>query len=626
MKQNEAFRIGVLVFCVVLCIFYLTFTGVSSTDDEQLYAALTASLAERGAYNALSLVGNDRIQGNSGGVEPLHPLLGVPFYLLAKALNLGKVQFLHLLPSIYTALTACIISVISIRRGFDQNTSFLAGLAFALCTIAFPFGRTYFREPLATLLTATAFLFLQKMDEDRTGWKKQSFYLSCMLFLLVLSGLVKLPLLLMIPFFLLGALRILEAKSESSPLLLLISFFSFTVVSLGSFFLLNSLLPSACLRRFSASFINYLLRTVPKLPHDHFLQAFVGMLFSPGKGLFLYSPILLMIFLSSPKKKRSSDMIIAFGVLVGLASAQALIYNEYWWTITWSSRSLLPAIPLLIILCLPALEQAVHAQNKKVRFFGTAGIFLGFLIQVGRILVSDPVYAHWAVETLGSELSSESQWIITLMPLWRHWWLLWNQTDIDIAWFRLINPNYIILAGFLFVTFAVFGFSTFLTIKKNQVGNTLLISILIVSIFLAPLVIVTSRNDARYFRSIEAYQNANRILCDQLNENDLLLVDAYLKPTWWYFSNFGCGEFQWIGLPYEHTDAFTGTLFYPRMEELSQILDDAFSAGRDVYLMEYAYPNIPLYHKILGEYGIKNTQLVEIENPTANIIHLSRIK
>jgi len=625
MKQNGVFRVGVLVFCTVLCIFFITFTGISSTDDEQLYAALTASLAERGAYVALPLFGNDRLQGNSGGVEPLHPIMGVPFYLLSESLNLGKVQLLHLLPSIYTALTASIISVISARRGYIRETSFLAGLCYALCTIAFPFGRTYFREPFAALLVAAALLFLELIVGHRSEWKKQLFYLSCMLAVLILSGIVKVALLLSIPVFLLGALRVLEEKSEKSPLLLLFSVLIVAAIFLGGFILLDSLLPSPGLKRLSVNFLNYIIRTVPKLPHDHFLKAVVGMFLSPGKGLFVYSPILLLVFYKSPAKKRSADLIIAFGLLAGLAAAQALAYDEYWWTITWSVRSLLPAIPALMILCLPFLDQILNPHMKGVRSFLAGLILFSFLIQIGRILVSDPVYARWAVETQGAELSSGTQWKLSMMPLWRHWWLLLNHVEIDIAWFRLTNADYIIPSLILGVTIAYLIFCVFLIIRKRSINNTHLLSMMVVCIFLAPLSITAARDDSRYFGYIEPFQYANHYLCDRIDRNDLLLVDAYLKPFWWYFFNFGCGEFQWLGLPYEHPDAFSGELFYPRMDELSFILDNALSNGREVYLYEYAYPNSPLYHEVLREYGIEGTQLIEISNPPSYILQLSRI-
>ena len=624
MKENDFFRDGVLVFTTVLCIFLLTFTGVSSTDDEQLYAALTASLAERGAYTALPLFGNDRIQGNSSGVEPLHSIIGVPFYLLAKALNLGTAQLLHLLPSIYTAFTASIISEISARRGYSRKTSFLAGLSYAVCTIAFPFGRTYFREPLAALLVATALLFLERIYDQRSGWKKQLLFLSCMLVPLILSGVVKVTLFFSIPVFLLGALRALEEKTEKSPLLLLVSVVIVMVISFGGFVLLDFLLPSAGLRRLSVNFLNYLVRTVPNLPHDYFWRAVAGMLLSPGKGLFVYSPILLLVFCKSSARKNSADLLIASGLIAGLAAIQALAYDKYWWTITWSVRSLLPALPALMILCLPLLDQTLNSQKKGVRLFLAGLILFSFLIQIGRILVSDPVYARWAVETLGNELSSGTQWKLSMRALWRHWWLFFDHVEIDIAWFRLINPDYILLTACLIMAISIPVFCVILILKKRAVNNTMSKLMIAICTFLLPLSSCAAKKDSRYFGYIEPYHYANRFICNHLNRNDLLLVNAYLKPSWWYFFNFGCGKFQWIGLPYEHPDAFSGELFYPHIDKLSLILNDAFSNGREVYLFEHIYPNIPHYHETLRKLGVESSRLVEFSNPPSCILHLSK--
>jgi len=77
-NRHKAFAI----FTILFCLYLLVFNGITSTDDEQLYISLTESMAAGRGYSALALLGNDRLQGSTGSVEPLHPLLGVPLYLL----------------------------------------------------------------------------------------------------------------------------------------------------------------------------------------------------------------------------------------------------------------------------------------------------------------------------------------------------------------------------------------------------------------------------------------------------------------------------------------------------------------------------------------------------------------
>ena len=83
------------VFLILLCIYILVFSGISSTDDEQLFVVITENLAYDKDYSALPLFGNDRLQGEASGVEPLHSIVGIPLVKIADYFSLGKSQILY---------------------------------------------------------------------------------------------------------------------------------------------------------------------------------------------------------------------------------------------------------------------------------------------------------------------------------------------------------------------------------------------------------------------------------------------------------------------------------------------------------------------------------------------------
>ena len=146
-------------------------------------------------------------------------------------------------------------------------------------------------------------------------------------------------------------------------------------------------------------FFKYIRYTLPRLPHDHFWLAVAGLLASPGKGLFIYSPM-LALSLISPFLKRAKlvDWVLTMAALFSLAIVQALIYDNQWWGITWGTRALLPALPLAALASLPALDAGLNHSNRKVRIGLTFLLILGFCIQCGRLLVSDPVYLAYLTQ------------------------------------------------------------------------------------------------------------------------------------------------------------------------------------------------------------------------------------
>ena len=625
MESNKVFHTAALIFVFLFGSYLLTFTGIGSTDDEQLYAVLTASLAERGDYNALPLYGNDRVRGSAGGVEPLHPALGIPLYLAAKRFGWGSAQILHLLPGIYTALSAALLAAIAMRRGYSRRTAVILALAFGIGTIAFSYARTNFREPLAMLLLTLAAFWLELALENNRRINSLIIF-TCLAFTsAALSVLVKFTTAICLPFFIIAAFLELKKKDLHGIQILGSSLFICATLGFISYYLLNLILPAAGLTRLSSGFIEYLFRTLPRLPHDRFFPALAGILFSPGKGLLVYSPLLFLTLLSLRKIGGTGTKVIAFGSLFGLMTMQALAYNELWWGITWSTRALLPALPLLMLAGLPVLDAGLYNPRKGNRMALCILLGTSALIQFGRVLVSDPVYVGWVMQRYGLVVNAGVQWRLDLMPLLRHWWLFFRGADLDILWANLEGISISLFTLVIYSILMLLAVCGYFLFSKKQANFQFRLFMLLLLVINIPLTLSSAVFDRRYYSGNTDYQLASKYICENTQSGDLVLLDAYLKPLWWRFFNFGCIQAEWVGLPYAHPTANNAALFYPRIGELERLIRAAQARDGEVFLLETGEDSSMPYHEEFKAMGLE-MQLMKDDSEDAMPVVIYTIK
>ena len=257
------------VFLILLCAYILVFCGFSSTDDEQLFIAITENLSYGREYAALPLFGNDRLQGQTGGVEPLHSIVGVPFYKAAQYFNLGKAQVLYLLPVVISALTGALLVCIAEFKSAPPKTAAFLGLVYGLGTIALPYARMNFREQLAALLITAAVLFLELGKDALIHTRKQFLYPFFSLIILGLAVLTKITTVVLIPFFIFLYLTKHQFRVFENYTRLVKNALVVVVLFILAGFTMWRILPADGLSRYTLRFFNYLSYTLPRLPHNH---------------------------------------------------------------------------------------------------------------------------------------------------------------------------------------------------------------------------------------------------------------------------------------------------------------------------------------------------------------------
>ena len=613
MRSKQNYSRYAAVFLILLCVYVLVFSGISSTDDEQLFVVLTENLAYGKGYSVLPLFGNDRLQGKAGGVEPLHSIVGIPLYILADHFNLGKAQILYLLPAVYTALTGALLVCIAERKGAPQKTATILGLSYGLGTIAFPYARMNFREPLTALLITTAVLCLELGRNTQDHVWKQILYPFLSLIFLGLAVLTKITTGMMIPFFILSYLAHKHVWEKGNRAHMVTIGLVATMLLILAGFILWSILPADSLSRFTLRFFNHILYTLPRLPHDHFWLAVAGLLFSPGKGFFIYSPILILS-LVSPFLKRTKlvDWITYMGALLGITAVQALIYDDHWWSITWGTRALLPALPLAALAALPALDAGLNHSNRRIRLGIISLSVFGLCVQIGRLLVSDPVYANWVVQFTRREITAIAQWNLRLMPLYQHWRLAFNGQPSDIAWLHLSGSGIWLT---IIILLALIGISlgTILLTKKEK-KQSFQIIIALIGVLVLILTPIFAQLDQRYYGGAPAFKDIASDVCAVAENGDLVLIDAYLKPFWWFYQNFSCSGPDWVGLPYIHETAIGEEQFYPRTAEITFLIHGKLDNSNQVFLIQSPQGQSPSYSDKFEKLGFSLLRKIAIRN------------
>ena len=122
----------------------------------------------------------------------------------------------------------------------------------------------------------------------------------------------------------------------------------------------------------------------------------VGLLFSPGKSVFLYAPPLLLSVALWPRFRRMAP---ALADVLALAWGTALLFYGAWWAWhggwSWGPRLLVPLMPLS---CLPL---AALPDSRPWHWLGSALIVAGIAAQLPGVLTD--VTPHYAERAINGE-------------------------------------------------------------------------------------------------------------------------------------------------------------------------------------------------------------------------------
>lgn len=393
---------GILIFLFFFSIYSLTMTGRIRFGDEGERYLTAQSLVERqdlsirvqpDLHRKIGVDGRNYSSYELGSILPL-----VPFYALGKLVSMfsgsidpNQVEMLitGLFNPAVTALTAVVLYGFCLALDYSAALSWLCTMLYGLASIAWPYSKAFEREPLLGFcLLLSTFAIYQFRRYRQSRW----FWTAGLGIAFLIFG--KLANVILLPFFagyfLIVIYEMRKTRSITQILWTCILFGAPTAVLIGVQGVSNQI-------RFG-SFTDIGLSGTWGNPISYFglsnlVAGLGGMLFSPGKSIFLYSvPALLSVPAWFPFFKQHK----LEAVLTGLLISATLIFNAMnvnWeqpsW---WGPRYLVPVIPLFL-LPVGALVSRSRGMAKRVwLFLMVAAGAIGICIQLIAAFVDDREY------------------------------------------------------------------------------------------------------------------------------------------------------------------------------------------------------------------------------------------
>jgi hypothetical protein len=426
----------------------------------------------------------------------------------------ARVQLLFLLNIPITALTAVFLFLLTVELQYGTRVALLIALLFGLTTPAWVYSKALFREPWAALGLAAALYFVVRFRRRKVPWD-----LALGLVSLAMAVTTRISTAVALPYFLVyvvAAIRHPTTGQRSLPRLskLALVLVPAVLTGIGLWLAIDAYYPVA-------------VRLLQALTD---LEPLAGVLISPGRGLFVYAPLLLLSVLSLGLFFRSHPGETL--VIVGSVTAYIVIlvaWPKWWGGWGWGPRFLLPFVPYLI-LPLAAMLDLIFDQRRWLWLVIPLIMLavIGAAIQITGVLVGASMPAF-------NLDSPDLSFSLSSAPLaWRL--ALWDRANVDVAWLQMGDNGLSVLLVVLPIGFII-GLGAYL-IRRGVTHDSLdHPSVVAATASLALLVLasagslyVYSRYDQRYI-SPAGFDQAVQYVLDRAQTGDVLVVERTLRDA-----------------------------------------------------------------------------------------------
>lgn len=521
-------------------IYLLSFSGVLYSQDSMSMFSVTESFVKRGEFNTdqlwtlfkarneLAFDGESYAKYGYGT-----SLFAAPFYALALYLpfNLGLTQTTLLTSSIVIALAGALVFLSARQLNFPRDVSIVAALLFGLATPAWVYAKQFWSEPYALVALFAAFYFLQRFRAESST--RDAIIAGCALGLAIATRVTNAAL---IPVFawygFADEWRNVRARKRLAWFACMLGIVLLSIASYDGV-------------RYGNPFITgYRADEIFNTP---FLLGAYGLLFSPGKGLFVYTPFLAALGLSLPlffKRAQRETTLILLTFAFYLLTFSTWYY---WWGGTnWGPRFLVPTLPFLVLMIAPAIELALARAHKGFTIlFAGLGI-ASILIQL--IGVAIPALAYRArMVRLSATPDMDAIFVPSLSPIIGSLHLL-KPSVLDFAWLRTSDSNgqvdWLVIG--LTVTFIVF---CIVMLYRSQSAShhspfAILLALVLV-IALSFFSLSRYRNDVRFGES-DGYRALLYTIAREEQPRDVMILNDDARAP--FFLNENRARLRWYGL------------------------------------------------------------------------------
>lgn len=393
---------GALVLLFFFSIYLFTMSGVIQYGDESEKYRVAQSIVERGELSFRPTVVRN-VGGVGGRTFSIYELgqtvLEVPLYAFGKSLNQlfptpdeNQVETLivGLLNPLLSALVCVVLFKTAGALGFQPRTALgLTGI-YGLATIAWPYSRGYTREPLLTLtlLLALYGLFQFQRTRARRWLLVAGLAAGYLVFSKFIHAMVAPFLLAYLAFVIVQTHPRAERASEIAKGFGVFLLPAFVFLALQSFYAAARF--GSPVVGLAGTKVNPIEWIAMLLSQSKPIEAITGLLFSPDKSVFLYSPPALLVLFALPQwmRKQKGEALLFLSIIV--IEIIAVISRPDWDGGTWwGPRYLVQITPLLI------LPLGVLIESPAPRKWRALAIFLfgvGLVVQILGAFSSDREY------------------------------------------------------------------------------------------------------------------------------------------------------------------------------------------------------------------------------------------
>lgn len=369
---------------------YYLFTGqgsIQSADGKIMYL-LTQSMVENHSLSFTERVSQGDAEGEKYSKYGIGmSVLAAPFYIAGKALSAvlpvapsyATLFCVSMMNAFITALSCLLIYRLGRERfGFSHRTSVLLAIGYGLSTIAWFYSEDFMSEPATSLFLLAAVFLVTGSDG---GQKHRNLLLAGVFLGMALT--CRLATLVTVPGFLLYLMldrekapswKIKKLVADAARLLIPITGFVF-LIFLYNYVRFENIFETGYEKGFGAGGWTGLL----------------GILFSPGKSVFLYNPLIIVGCLAIPIFiKVKNKMAWLFGWIVLIHLVLFSFWHSWYGGSGWGPRLMLVTLPYLVLPVGFLLEKA----KGKARAGIIAVMVVGICIQISSVTVNISRYYY----------------------------------------------------------------------------------------------------------------------------------------------------------------------------------------------------------------------------------------
>jgi hypothetical protein len=529
--------IGLCLVVFLAAVYFFTYNGAATSTDEWFLMDATESMARRQdlqinlSFDTRPPFSIKQAQPPPADTEPLQPILASPLFLIAQALpQIGLAHTTWLFNILITALTAGVLYAYGLGLGYRTRTASVVALSFGLGTIAWPYSRTYFREPLFTLLALlSAYLMMRLRKRLSQGKRPLVLALACGL----AFG---------------GALLSKEAALLLLPVIVVEAFPSrlarvaFNQRTLWTWLMLG--LVVIALTVTVVNFENWLGVDINRYDPTHRLaqvrknlsemtEGLNGYMFSPARSLWFFSPILLLGFAGWPghfRHRRWRQWITPLVALCAFVGGYAAVRGPQWYGgLGWGPRYLVPVTPFVALWLFPVAESLLVPGTARWKQVGSGILWLASVsVQIVGVVVPVNLYTN---VLNGQEPPvipwKTGAWSLRWSPLRVNLDLLGDQ-QLDFAWRYAEGSTWLLPVGATALALLALAWGLW-WLRRSRATFLHLAMTAVSLVAVAGLVMVSGlwaiRKDPRYSGTFQPMRDLLAQLEPALSESDVIVLN-----------------------------------------------------------------------------------------------------